>query len=212
MIPGPDQIIACPHCNTKAKYMTLMSGNDCGARVWTDGKMVAPMLPQPPEFVKCSGCGGCYWLEDAEEVGTVDPFSPHRSAVQPVEEPSANEYFAALEKGDAPDREREKRLRVLAWWRSNDAFRHTPPTRESSVATVSAACKENLETLKDLLDEQQEVDCLLKAEVLRELGQFASAKQLLGRVTSADYALFVHQVLPLCDAEDAWVRELHLDD
>ena len=38
MLPGPYQIIACPQCKGLAKYMTLMSGNTIGARVWTDGK------------------------------------------------------------------------------------------------------------------------------------------------------------------------------
>ena len=42
MIPGPDQIVACPKCNGLAKYRTLLSGNTFGARVWTDGKQDAP--------------------------------------------------------------------------------------------------------------------------------------------------------------------------
>ena len=32
MIPGPDQIIACPQCKGLAKYMRLESGNTFGAR------------------------------------------------------------------------------------------------------------------------------------------------------------------------------------
>ena len=37
MMPGPDQIIACPNCKGLARYMTLASGNTLDARVWTDG-------------------------------------------------------------------------------------------------------------------------------------------------------------------------------
>jgi hypothetical protein len=69
MLPGPDQIIACPKCQALAKYMTLRSGNTFGARLWTDGKRAAPMLPLPPEVVKCQHCGECYWLEAADKVG-----------------------------------------------------------------------------------------------------------------------------------------------
>jgi hypothetical protein len=58
MLAGPDQIVACPHCKALAKYMTLMSGNTFGARVWTDGKQDAPMLPHPPAVVKCRQCAG----------------------------------------------------------------------------------------------------------------------------------------------------------
>lgn len=48
MIPGPDQIIACPHCSALAKHLTLISGNAFGASVWTDGKQILPMLPRQP--------------------------------------------------------------------------------------------------------------------------------------------------------------------
>ena len=72
MLPGPDQMIACPKCKGVARYMTLMSGNTFGARVWTDGKQVAPMLPNPPAVVKCRHCEECYWLSEAEEIGSVD--------------------------------------------------------------------------------------------------------------------------------------------
>ena len=44
MLPGPNQIVACPHCEALAQYETLTSGNTFGARVWTDGKQIAPML------------------------------------------------------------------------------------------------------------------------------------------------------------------------
>src|SRR5690349_16185490 len=71
MTPGPDQIVACPHCQGLAKYLTLMSGNTFDARVWTDGKRIAPMLPQPPPVVKCRHCARCYWLADAKKIGTV---------------------------------------------------------------------------------------------------------------------------------------------
>src|SRR5438094_520151 len=68
MIPGPPRTVACPHCEALAWYMTLVSGNTLGARTWTDGKQVAPMLPHLPAVVKCRRCGRCYWLVDAKEV------------------------------------------------------------------------------------------------------------------------------------------------
>jgi hypothetical protein len=71
MIPGPDQIIACPNCKEHEKYRTLISGNTFGAKVWTDGKQIAPMLPRPPAVVKCHYCGECYWLADAKKIKEV---------------------------------------------------------------------------------------------------------------------------------------------
>lgn len=82
MLPGPDQIIACPSCKGLAKYETLKSGNTFGDRVWTDGKRHAPMLPQPPAVVRCLRCNGMYWLSEAREIGTVE-FGKEKSPTVP---------------------------------------------------------------------------------------------------------------------------------
>ncbi len=215
MIPGPDQIVACPHCKGLAKYMTLMSGNTIGARVWTDGKQVAPMLPRPPAVVKCRHCVECYWLADAKEVGTVERWGgkgqqvdPAWTAAQEVQEPFEDEYYQALEKGLGGDSQQERNLRVLAWWRRNDAFRDACQAQAGSIAATPAKCRKNLEALASLLDEADENDCLMRAEVLRELGEFESAKQVLSRVTSAEYTTVIRQLRSLCDTGDTCVREL----
>ncbi len=216
MIPGPYQIVACPHCQELAKYMTLMSGNTFGARVWTDGKKVAPMLPRPPVVVKCHHCTQCYWLADAEKVGTEEPYeeegrkvNPSWAAAQVVREPTEDEYYQALQEGLAADPQQERRLRVLAWWRRNDAIRGIGQAKISSVA-ITSSCKKNLEALIDLLDEAVEYDRFISAEVLRELGEFESAKIILNSVTSSKYAAVVCQIRLLCDSGDSSVRELQL--
>jgi hypothetical protein len=193
-----------------------MSGNTFGARVWTDGKQVAPMLPRPPAVVKCRHCQECYWLSEAEEVGVVDQWSEGGKQVDPawataaeVLEPTEGEYHRALASGLATTPEQERNLRVLAWWRSNDAFRGDPAVHVRRATRGSAKRRENLEVLARLLDEGDESDCLMKAEVLRELGKFEAAKQILSRVGSSEVAAVVRQLRSLCDAEDTYVRELH---
>ena len=47
-MPAPPTIIECPHCNDKALKAGILSGNTFGAVSWSDGKMVAPMLPDFP--------------------------------------------------------------------------------------------------------------------------------------------------------------------
>jgi len=197
--------------------MTLMSGNTFGARVWTDGKQVAPMLPRPPAVVKCRHCGECYWLAEAKKVGTVEPWAgegrqidPAWTAAQEVQEPSEEEYYLALEKGLAVDSQQERTLRVLAWWRRNDAFRDAPQAQAGSIANAPGTCRKNLEALASLLDEVDENDRLMRAEVLRELGEFESAKQVLSRVSSAEYTAVVRQLRSLCDTGDTSVSELQL--
>src|SRR4051794_2450587 len=115
MILGPDQIVACPHCHGLAKYTTLGAGNTFGALVWTDGKQFAPMLPRPPAVVKCGHCSRCYWLADAEKVGTLGPSwggedgpaDPSWDDAAEVEEPNEEEYYSAIEGEIAKDRKRE---------------------------------------------------------------------------------------------------------
>ncbi len=211
MIPGPDRVIACPWCDALAKHGTFLSGNTFGARLFTDGKRVAPMLPLPPAVVRCQRCRRFYWLEAAEGRGLLGRFSPapaqDPATIPEVEEPTEGEYYEALEAGLASGPEQEKTLRLLALWRRNDAFREEPPSAVAGTASPSA-WRRNLEALHALVDEASDDDRLLKAEVLRELGEFASAIEILRRVESPGYVHVVRQLLSLCESEDAQVREL----
>jgi len=105
--------------------------------------------------------------------------------------------------------ERQDRdLRILAWWRSNDTFRNEPESKSSGVTCENELWRKNLKTLADILSKDQQ-DMLLKAEVLRELGEFESAKNILSEISSPNLAEIVTQFKKLCDEEDACVRELH---
>jgi hypothetical protein len=215
MLPGPDQIVACPHCQGLAKYMTLRSGNTFGARVWTDGKQIAPMLPQPPAVVRCRHCAGYYWLGDARRVGTLErwgqeggPTDPTWANAEDVEEPTEEQYYAAIEGGLAADRERERSLRILAWWRHNDAFRGDSHTAAGAVPATSELFRLNLTALAGLLDEGDENDLIMKAQVLRALGRFKAATGILERVVSRESREVVGQLRSLCDRRDSGVRPL----
>ena len=195
MIIGPSQIIACPKCQGLASYVTLLSGNSIGSWVWTDGKVFAPMHPRPPAVVSCVHCGECYWRAAAKRVVTINWYDcdgqridPAWRAAKDVCEPTEEEYYQAIAKGLATDLKQERSLRILAWWRRNDAFRILGKLEKA--ARAPAQCKpspplpwrENLAALLPLLDEGNNNDCLMKAEVLRELGDFEAAKQVLNRM------------------------------
>lgn len=212
MIPGPRKIITCPNCQGLASYLTLLTGNLLGARVWTDGKLFAPMFPQPPAVVKCIHCEECYWLFDTKPIGMIDRRDPDRqidpawTATEHVEEPTEAEYYQAIEKGLATTPREERKLRILAWWRRNDAFRvFGKPKKASKKAAQHKPSpplpwRENLQALLPLLDEGNNNDCLMKAEVLRELGDFEAAKQVLNRI-DIDKAEKVAEFIRLLKAE-----------
>ena len=58
----------CPHCKAHVVEEETLSGNTIGAKIYTDGKREARMLPDHPALVKCPMCGGLFWVEEAEEV------------------------------------------------------------------------------------------------------------------------------------------------
>jgi hypothetical protein len=107
----------------------------------------------------------------------------------------------------------------LAWWRGNDAFREAPikplqPNRKALdrvIPRARGAWRKNLEALTRLLDETDETGRLMKVEVLRELGEFESAKQLLSCIDSSELAAVVGKLQSLCASGDTCVRELRFD-
>ncbi|MDH4111049.1 MAG: zinc-ribbon domain-containing protein, partial [Gammaproteobacteria bacterium] len=130
MLPGPTHIVRCPRCQQLGKYETISSGNTIGATYYTDGKRVAPMLPDMPSVVACSHCGGVFWRSQANDVGSYDTFSTRAGAADPawlaaphLQEPDEAEYFAWMEALLQEDPKRERELRLFAWWRGNDRHR-----------------------------------------------------------------------------------------
>jgi hypothetical protein len=143
--------------------------------------------------------------------GEKDPeVDPAWIAAPYVEEPTEEEYYEALESGLAVEPEQQRALRVLAWWRRNDAYRDVSHMHPGTTVTLTAACRRNLEALVDLLDAENESDAIMKAELLRELGEFESASHMLDHVTSANYTAIVRQIRSLCETNDMCVRELQL--
>jgi hypothetical protein len=219
MIPGPDCYIKCPHCDAIACYETLLSGNTAGSQVWSDGRRIAPMLPSPPAVVICAKCSKCSWLSEAEEVpmeGDGPRAERRRKSVPRVQEPTVEQYLTAIVAGLARDRDEERALRVLAWWRGNDPARHVfgffhhPGSDLMDVEHLKDLIRENLQQLAGLLDEDDPGQRIMKAEILRELGRFDEAKTLLGGVPAGPARDFADQILAFCERGDTTLQELNL--
>ncbi|MFN8007057.1 MAG: hypothetical protein U0V70_08580 [Terriglobia bacterium] len=217
MIPGGFQVIACPHCHGIAKYMTLVSGNTLGATNWTDGYQDAPMLPRPPAVVRCRHCARFYWLAEAKELGMLGGWgssgklpNPAWQSAEEVARPTEDEYYLALESRLGRNKAQEKQLRILTWWRRNDAFRHRYPAKEEKVPSEFVSSRQNLEALAKLLDEKNDSERIMKAEIFRELGKFHECIALLDKVSSKGYEKVAAQLRLLSDNKDPWVRELRL--
>ena len=49
-------IYECPHCGAGAGVNSIMSGNNLGAKLCSDGVEIAPMLPFYPVETRCQRC------------------------------------------------------------------------------------------------------------------------------------------------------------
>ena len=168
MLPGRTIIISCPHCGQYVKKRTLISGNTFGAKLWSDGKRIAPMLPEFPSLVLCKKCNHFYWVKETKEVEKVNEFVLIEADDQPenekwknvdyVEFPTFHQYIKALETISE-----EKYIRLSIWWSFNDYIRNGHS--DKITPEMESMESENLILLLTLLDESDENGLLMKAEI-----------------------------------------------
>ncbi len=223
MIPGPDLILACPHCGALSRLFTLASSDAEGVISWTDGYQQFPLAPRQPNVVRCHACAQLHWLAECREIGMIDPvgmelvegaprFASFEKTVQP--EPgtpppdgwmsapqmqSLDEagYFSALSGGLAKTPEQEIELRVHAWWRGNDRFRKL---ESSGRYPTSGEAIENLQRLIVMMEGGDHEFVLFRTEALRQLGRFEEAEEALYGLCS-DYALAREKLTELIHAK-----------
>jgi hypothetical protein len=95
---------------------------------------------------------------------------------------SEQNLLSATAKKSWNNRDEELQLRLLAWWKVNDRFRHKKKYREGiseSTLFTKSEVVENLKCLHELLDPSLPHERLLKAEINRELGEFDEAQKWL---------------------------------
>ncbi len=178
MLPGPILLKACPHCSANFLLRTLASGNTFGAVLYSDGRLVAPMLPDSPRFQVCQGCARPFWIHEATDVGSSESAAGDCSESVPMATlPTAEEFLAALEWGLASGPKEERYLRLGWWWAANDSERslsgdRRPPDRP-------ADWEANLDLLANLMDPESPQDRLTLAEISRERGRLEEAAVLL---------------------------------
>jgi hypothetical protein len=178
MTPGPTVIRRCSACSKLIAQHTIASGNTFGAKLWTDGKRRAPMLPEQPWLVKCGHCSALVWIDEQEKLGTASPWKDTAGAFAGALAyltPVTSDY-ERLSRDPTQAPEKQRYLRQCFWWAGNDARRGS-----SDPAPFSEAERQNLESFAGMLDEASDQDRLCKAEALRELGRFEEAMRLLAQ-------------------------------
>lgn len=206
VVPGPDVVLACPHCAALARVPTVTSGSTLGGKAWTDGKTELPRMPAAISATRCPGCGRVFFVEDAGVVGERDGVEE-----APRLAPLAGKAWAvALKDGAARTREQALELRLQAWWASNDPFREDVAGWVAMDRRAPAEVA-NAGALLKLLNPEVGDEGLLQAELLRELGRFAEALAVLAALPDEpEWRRVAARIARLAERGEAAVQRIEL--
>ena len=192
MLPAPPEVRCCPACGGRFLHPMIASGNNFGARLWSDGYYDAPMLPSPPPFVFTPCCSRVVALRDARRLGRFDPKSPEArdSGLEVWKVPSLRQLLAALDEVREP-RERRGTLLEQLWLRANDRRRRN---RSGPLRGIPGPVAAALEEFFELTDPDLPAHRLGRAELCRELGRFDEALEILAEPLDDDWEPLACQV------------------
>jgi hypothetical protein len=209
MQPGPTIIRECPTCSQYIKQVTLESGNMVGARFWTDGKMDAPMMPEQPWLVKCPSCKSLFWVDKAKQLAELEPLANVKKEFSDAlvyEHLTETDYLKFLQKKNI-SKKKEEYVRIRAWWCSNDSMRYEKPPQGFKVV-FSKDQEDNISELYELLDEKDQNQRIMKAEIARERSMFDEAISLLEYKFSKGFDKAVSVIRERCKSRSAVVAEI----
>jgi hypothetical protein len=173
------------------------------------------MLPDAPSVVRCGGCSGVFWLESATEVGEYSQWGSDDESIDPMwtcaaglVEPDEQQYLAALEQLVAAQPQRVREARLFAWWRGNDRLRGQRPSGSDDKPQLISRRHANMHQLIALLDTAEPSDQLMRAEVLRQLGEFDQAVAILSKPFPPEYDTALSRLLGLCAQRDTVLQKL----
>ena len=150
--------------------------------VWTDGYCYYPMSDNSLSLSWCPSCKDVYRICDAKQVGilsTTDfvdeslevPQEMWKKSV-PIQEPSDIEIYSSLEKSLFKN---EKEIRIIAWWKSNDKFRHLCENESNKEVIFDAEREANLVNILNIMTDEEPSESLMKAEIFRQLRRFTES-------------------------------------
>jgi hypothetical protein len=180
MLPGPNYVYKCPNCGNLLTKGSLMSGNTFGAKLFSDGKQFAPMLPEFPNLTKCKKCYTIFWLSKLIEIGTYEWGDHNNSEWQNADEAEfleIDDYFNAINNGIAENEEEELIIRQQIWWAYHDTTRKGQKIFNDKIDELR--WKENVKKILSLLDQSDINQRIMMAEINRNLGDFENCINII---------------------------------
>lgn len=203
MIPGPANILSCPYCGGDKEVMSLVSGNTLGGTVWSDTRRDYPMLPEVSPIQQCPHCGKYYFIEQAKSRYSDDRESEMRSFGE-LGKLSFHQLVDAKKQMESLSLTKMQRwiLNHQIFMAYNDSFRR----KQEKHSCIPSNEDEYLyrQVITELLEgiNQSDEYNLFHAELLREIGRFQEARDVLSRHKSDDDEWVVNAMLRHIADED----------
>lgn len=173
MLPGNSQILTCPHCGTEKEVMSLISGNNFGAELWSDNKQIAPMLPEISYIQQCPGCGKYYIMNKQQPRYSTDSSSSEQGLLT---FPQMKEAFLQLSQEGLSPKE-EAGVRFMMHHVFNDYYHRSGQDRPISEEDRLLFHDNGLWLIQHLI-----TDDILKAEFYRQIGELEQAAEVIETV------------------------------
>jgi hypothetical protein len=203
MMPGPDYVYQCPHCGNLITRGSLRSGNTFGAKIYSDGKRIAPMLREFPNLTKCRKCNSIFWLSKLVELGSYkwnDEIDANWQNADKAQFLKIDDYFEALDKGLAEDKVEEFYIRQRIWWSYNDQTRQGKEIFKNEEDEFR--WKENLNQLLSLLDLSDVSQSMMAAEIHRNMGAFENCISLIETIDDNNLNWLKEKFLAECERKN----------
>lgn len=211
MILGPNTIYQCSNCGNLLSRGSLISGNTFDAKYFSDGKMIAPMLPEFPDLTKCKKCNTNFWLSNLEEIGYCGIFYEendneaweHADVVSFLD---IDDYFKTLHCEMGAKKEDERATRILIWQAYNDRVRKDKAMFNNP--QEEAKWTENCKRLLELLDTSTTEQKIITAEVYRNLCNFEKCIETIQSIDDEVFNWMKEQYIHACKNHNKALIEL----
>lgn len=172
MIPGNSQILTCPYCGEEKEVMSIVSGNTFGARLWSDNKQIAPMLPEISYVQKCPECGKYYITSRLKNTRYSEDGTSFE--LGNLTFPEMKEAFVQLSKESFLNKKEESQVRMMLHHAYNDYYYRDGRENEIDDKDQILFHENGL-----WLIEHHITDDVLKAEFYREMGEMEQSRLTL---------------------------------
>ena len=203
MIPGPYIYYKCPKCGSYTMNESILSGNTFGSKLYSDGKRIAPMLPEFPYIIKCKRCKLFYWLKDENKI------EKNKLETEDIDKAyflSVDEYIEAINLKIYNTKEEELFLRIRLWWTFNDKNR-----REKDFILnqdYKDIYESNCIKLIGLLNKNEINEKITCAELYRNIGNYIECKNILETIIEEKYIWIKELLTKECEKNNKCVIEL----